>query len=166
VAAGVRVVRLRSRPVRVSPPLGGAAGRIDAAPLLLDLLDSAGVTGTGYLFCYHSAVLAAAHALAEQLAELVVGAPAAPRGLHAALPRRLRLLGRDGIAAMVLGGLDMAAWNGAARRSELPLVQLLGAVAVPVRAYASLRSAQPAAVGVRRVEPVTGRRARPRCADG
>jgi mandelate racemase len=149
VAAGIRVVRLRSRPVLVplSPPLGSAAGRIDAAPLLLlDLLDSTGVTGTGYLFCYHPAVLAAAHALAERLAELVVGAPAVPRGLHAALPRRLRLLGRDGIAAMVLGGLDMAAWDGAARRAGLPLVELLGAVAVALPAYASLRSAEPAAV--------------------
>jgi mandelate racemase len=145
----VSVRQLTARPVLVplSPPLQSAAGQIDSAPLLLlDLVDSDGATGSAYVCCFHPALLAGAFAFAQQLADLLVGLPAAPRRLRESLPRRLRVLGRGGMVAMVLGGLDLAAWDGAARRAGLPLVTLLGGDPVPVPAYASLRSAQPAAL--------------------
>ena len=144
-----RLERVVCRPVSVpvDPPLQSSAGEIAAASLLLvDVADTDGAIGHAYIICYIPAALAAAHAMAIHVAEALAGGPAAPRAAAAALPRRMRDLGRDGVGAMVMGGIDMALWDLAARRARVPLALLLGADPVPVRAYASLRSASAAQV--------------------
>jgi mandelate racemase len=145
-AVTARLARLRARPVHVPlrPPLQSATGAIDAMPLLLvDATDSDGATGRAYTPCYLDALLAAAVSFAAALAARIVGGPVAPRSAAAALPPRLRLAERGGVAGAVLGALDLALWDLAARRAEQPLCRMLGADPTPVRAYASLRSADP-----------------------
>jgi mandelate racemase len=141
------ITAVTARPVAVplDPPLQSATGEVSDMPvLLLDAIDSDGATGHSYLLCYTRPALVAAHAFATALTEELIGGPTAPKSARRALPARLRLSGYDGIAGMVLGGLDMALWDLAARRANQPLVRLLGAQPSPIPAYASLRSADPA----------------------
>jgi mandelate racemase len=139
--------------IPVDPPLQSASGEIGTAPLLLlDVTDTDGATGRAYIMCYVPAVLAAAHAFTIALASMLPGGPIGPRAVAEKLPRRVRLLGRVGIAGMVLGGLDMALWDLAARHAGMPLARLLGGDLTPLPAYASLRSASPARISAEAAE--------------
>lgn len=134
------------RQVRVplDPPLQSASGQVREMPMVLvDVTDQDGVTGSSYLLCYAPPAAAAAYVFAKGVAEAIVGGPAAPRSAAEALTRRLRLLGKSGVAAWVLGGLDLALWDLAARRASMSLARLLGAEPIAIPAYASLRSADP-----------------------
>jgi mandelate racemase len=125
-------------------PVQTAAGTLSSTPLvLIDVRASSGVVGHAYLRCYAPAVLGPLVDLTANLAELVIGVPAAPAPVARRLRRELALLGIRGLVGMALAGLDMALWDTAARRFALPLVRLLGGAPRPIPAYASLRSMDP-----------------------
>lgn len=136
--AVIHHVHARLVRVPMKRALGTSAASIRSAPLLLiDLQVDGGPRGHAYLFCYSDAM---GHAAAEWMRRMgpeLAGAPAQPRLLGEWLAPRLRLPGHRGLLAMVAAGLDMAAWDAAARAAQLPLVRMLGAAPTPVPAYNS-----------------------------
>jgi mandelate racemase len=134
-------ITLRAADVPLDPPVETGAGIVARAPLVLvDLATSDGAQGRAYIFTYTPAALAPTAKLTENLASLLIGKPLAPLDLNAGLQARLRLLGNQGLVAMAVAALDMAAWDAASRRADLSLAAHLGAAPAPIPAYASLRS--------------------------
>lgn len=120
-------------------PITTASGRIDRAPLvLIDLETNEGVTGRAYVFAYFPFALKPLDALLRELGSLVAGQPLRPREIEAMLRSRFTLLGgAKNLAAIAIGGLDMAAWDALAVAAGLPLATLLGGAPRPIRAYDS-----------------------------
>jgi mandelate racemase len=146
--SGATVRRVVARGLLLEPdrPTETAAGVMATTPLVLvDLETTEGVVGHSYVRSYAPAALAALTRLVADLGELAEGEPAAPATIEAGLRARLRLLGTSGLVGMALAGIDMAAWDALARRLGVPLATLLGGEPRPVRAYASLRTMEPAA---------------------
>lgn len=135
-----RIERIRGRLVRVPMrrPLGTSAATVSEAPLLLvDVLDSDGVAGHAYVFCYQEGLGRAARALLEDLAPTVQAGDAAPAAVRARVTARLRLPGLLGLTAMVAAAIDMAVWDRHARAAGQPLVRALGAAPRATPAYNS-----------------------------
>jgi len=106
----------------------------NATTLVLVQLSSGDLVGTGY--SYTDA--AAAHLIANNLADIVVGADAmAPNALWQLLFARVRNLGVPGICATAISAVDSAAWDLKARLLGTPLVTLLGQVRNAVPVYGS-----------------------------
>jgi len=119
-------------------PLQTGGGQITIAPLvLIDLETNEGITGCSYLFGYTPVTLRPLVQLLKEMEELIVGEDAAPLALGEKLQGRFRLLGTQGLVAMALAGIDIAAWDVLAKVVELPLVRLLGGHERPVPAYNS-----------------------------
>jgi L-alanine-DL-glutamate epimerase-like enolase superfamily enzyme len=120
---------------------------------LVRIEDDAGRVGWGEGFGYF--VVDATKALVDRLiAPLLEGAeiddiPA----WNLAMQRRLHLFGRYGVTLFAISAVDMALWDLAARRRELPLYELLGADAPrPIPLYASLVRYDDDAVAARTCE--------------
>jgi L-alanine-DL-glutamate epimerase-like enolase superfamily enzyme len=93
-----------------------------------------GKTGLGYTY----ADIATAKLIESALAEVVRGRDAmAVSAAWEAMVRRIRNLGRPGIASMAISAMDAALWDLKARLLELPLVTLLGRVRQGVLVYGS-----------------------------
>jgi len=130
--------------VPLATPLPASFGAMDArSTLLVRLEDREGAVGWGEIWCNFPTF---GNLHKARLAERIVGpllleTPARPGVVGAALERRLHALalqtGEFGPIAQVIGGLDMALWDLAARRACVPLRVLLGATADDVPAYAS-----------------------------
>ena len=75
--------------------------------------------------------------LLKELAPKLVGRPAVPGPLWDWSWRYLHDCGGGGVTTLALAAVDMAAWDLAARRSHLPLVDLLGRRRDSVPLYAS-----------------------------
>ena len=120
VAARAVVAPLK-RPVRT------AVGTIPAAPLvLIDLRTREGVVGRSYLFGYTPLALAPLVRLVESIGEELKGQPVVPVERQAALDRRFRLLGWQGLVGMAVAGLDMALWDALGHAAGWPVARLLG----------------------------------------
>ena len=134
---------LRSLDVRavnapLARPVRTASGNIETAPLvLLNLVTEEGVIGTSYVFCYTPVALKPVAKLIENLEALVKGDTVAPADIAAKLDQRFRLVSPQGLIGIATAALDMAAWDALARAAGLPLVELLGGRARPLRAYDS-----------------------------
>lgn len=131
---------LKARPVNVPMPrpLCTSGGAVETTPLvLIDLETEEGVTGHSYVFCYAPLALEPMTLLIRNLEPLIKGDSASPRAIDERLPRRFRLLGPQGLIGMALAGIDMAAWDAAAKACGQPLVRLLGGEPRPVPAYNS-----------------------------
>ena len=141
----LRELRVRAVDVPMARPLQTAVGVIPSTPLaLIDLVSEQGVTGTTYVFCYSRTGLAAVTAALNALAPTLAGADLAPVALWTELRGRFRLLGTTGAIGLALNGIDMAAWDAAAKAANLPLAELLGGPAgALVTAYGSLKSLRP-----------------------
>ena len=143
MSTGLKPLTLRSllgRAVAVpmKRPLGTSVETIKVAPLLLiDLTTDEGIVGRAYAFCYRPSIARAAEALIEDLNETLRGAPVVPLELSRRLRSLFKLPGLAGPLAMVLSGVDMAAWDAAALSVDLPLARFLGSVPKPVAAYNS-----------------------------
>src|ERR1700732_1345270 len=131
---------IRARPV-VAPlprPIRTASGDVLDAPLLLiDVLTDAGVMGRAYAFAYTPLTLRSLAQFLRDIAPELVGKSVSPRARMRQLERRLKLVGWQGFAGMVVGTLDMALWDALARAMDVPLVVLLGGEPRPLRAYDS-----------------------------
>lgn len=136
----VRVERVVARSV-MSPleyPVRTSVGTVDASPLvLIDLYLDNGIVGHAYVFTYTPLALESVRTLVQSLGAALAGQPLAPFELERMLVRRLRLIGRTGIAMMACAGLDMAAWDALAKVRSVPLAVLLGGQVKPIPAYDS-----------------------------
>lgn len=134
----LRALAVRAVNVPLKRPVRTASGNIETAPLvLLDLATQEGVTGTSYVFCYTPLAMQPVGRMLKNLEPMVEGDRVSPVDIAAKLERRFRLLGPQGIVGIALAALDMAAWDALARGAGLPLVELLGGRARPIRAYDS-----------------------------
>ncbi len=137
-AATVTALNARAVMVPMARPLVTSGGAVEIAPLVLvDIEADDGTVGHAYVLTYTPRALAATLAVCRDLADLVVGQPLAPLALDARLRQTCKLVGTTGVIGMALAGLDMAAWDAAAKSAGLPLVRLLGATPRPIPAYNS-----------------------------
>lgn len=140
MAAELKITKLRARAVNapLKRPLQTATLLIKTAPLaLIDLETNGGLIGRAYLFCYAGPILKATVALLTELGALIEGDALAPFDIGEKLLKRLLLPGQQGITGMALAGIDIAAWDAAAKAAGLPLARLLGGSARRVPAYNS-----------------------------
>jgi len=105
--------------------------------VLVDLLTEEGVTGSSYVFCPTPVVLGPVARLLSNLAPLIEGDPLAPVAIERKLQKTFRLLGPQGLTAMAVAGIEMAAWDALAKACGLPLARLLGGEPREVPAYNS-----------------------------
>jgi mandelate racemase len=134
-----------NRPLRTG---GGEVG--SAAMVLIDLLTEEGVTGCSYLFCATPLVMKPLARLLSNLAPLIEGDLLAPVEIERKLQKTFRLLGPQGLSAMAMAGIDMAAWDALAKSCQTPLVRLLGGQSCRIPAYNSC--------GLGMIGPERGRR--------
>jgi len=116
----------------------------DRPALLLRVTDADGVEGWGEVWCNFPAVGAEHRARLVQsvLAPLALGKSwRSPQALFQALTQQTAVLaiqsGEPGPLAHAIAGLDIAAWDLAARRAGMPLWKLLGGSSDRIRVYAS-----------------------------
>jgi L-alanine-DL-glutamate epimerase-like enolase superfamily enzyme len=106
----------------------------DSTTLIVVHVEAGGARGLGYTYS-HSA---AAAVVDDVLREVVEGRDAfAIPAIWEALGRRVRNMGRPGIAATAISAVDSALWDLKARLLELPLCTLLGAALEAVPIYGS-----------------------------
>jgi L-alanine-DL-glutamate epimerase-like enolase superfamily enzyme len=106
----------------------------DSTTLVLVLIRAGSQTGVGYTYADTST----AELIHQALAKVVEGQNAMDiPACWLAMVRRIRNLGRPGIASMAISAVDSALWDLKARLLNVPLVTLLGAVRVSVPIYGS-----------------------------
>src|SRR5260370_9820418 len=131
---------IRARPV-VAPlprPIRTASGGVMDGPLLLiDVLTDVGVTGRAYAFAYTPLTLRSLAQFVRDIAPELIGKSVSPRVRMRQMEKRLKLVGWQGFAGMVVGTLDMALWDALARAMDVPLAVLLGGEIRPMPAYDS-----------------------------
>lgn len=135
------IQELKVRPVRVpmTEPHQTASGVVAESPLVLtDVVTDGGISGHSMVFTYTPAALKPTAELIRNIESLVKGEALAPIEIEQKLARRFRLLGTQGLVGIALAAIDMALWDALARVQNLPLVQLLGGVEKPLRAYGAV----------------------------
>src|SRR5260370_16729815 len=140
--AALPIRGLKTRAVRapMRRPLGTSRGTIAHAPLvLIDLETDEGVPGRAYLFAYTDVAARALRELLAGILEMVRGDPVAPVPIPNKLHHPFALLGREGLPAIAISGIDVALWDALAPAAALPLARLLGGELRPVPAYNSNR---------------------------
>jgi L-alanine-DL-glutamate epimerase-like enolase superfamily enzyme len=106
----------------------------DSTTLVLAELEAGGMHGIGYTY----ADTATAALIRDKLAPLLHGADALQTAARwQDMVRAVRNLGRPGICSMAIAAVDTALWDWKARRLDLPLATLLGAVRQAIPAYGS-----------------------------
>src|SRR5688572_17768914 len=134
----VRGLVVQAVDVPMNRPLKTGGGEVgSAAMVMIDLLTEEGVTGCSYLFCPTPLVLKPLDKLVSNLAPLIEGDLLAPVEIERKLQKTFRLLGPQGLSAMAIAGIDMAAWDALAKSCEMSLVRLLGGHPCRIRAYNS-----------------------------
>jgi mandelate racemase len=112
---------------------------ITESPLVLtDVLTDTGVSGHSIVFTYMQAALKPTAELIQNFEPLVQGEVLAPAELEQQLAKRFRLLGSQGLVGIALAAIDMALWDALARVRSMSLVQLLGGIEKPIRAYGAI----------------------------
>jgi mandelate racemase len=140
------ILEIRARPV-VAPltrPIRTASSDVLDAPLLLiDVLTDAGVTGRAYAFAYTRLTLRSLAQFVRDIAPEFVGKSVSPRARMWQMEKRLKLVGWQGFAGMVVGTLDIALRDALARAMDVPLAVLLGGELRPLPAYDSFGMLDP-----------------------
>jgi len=138
LALKIRSLTVRAVDVPLARPVRTAVGAVPSAPLvLIDLATGEGPAGSAYVFAYTATALGALARLTADIGAELVGAPLAPRDLAARLDRRFRLLGAQGLVAMAISGIEMAAWDALARAAGTSVAAVLGAAPRALPAYDS-----------------------------
>src|SRR5246500_1283271 len=134
----IREIQARAVVAPLPRPIRTASGNVPDAPLLLiDVLTGAGVTGRAYAFAYTPLTLRSLAQFVRDIAPELIGKPVSPRARMRQMEKRLKLVGWQGVAGMVVGTLDMALWDALARAMDIPLAVLLGGEIRPLPAYDS-----------------------------
>jgi mandelate racemase len=134
----IRSLVVHAIDVPMNRPLKTGGGEVgSAAMVLIDLLTEEGIAGCSYLFCPTPLVLKPLANLLSNLAPLIEDDLLAPVEIERKLQKTFRLLGPQGLSAMAMAGIDMAAWDALAKSCETPLVRLLGGQSRRIPAYNS-----------------------------
>ena len=157
MVASLTLREVRARPVLLSlrRPVVARIAKITDWPLVLvDLVTEEGVTGRAYLEPYVPRTMRYLVPMLEDLGTLLRGRAVRPVELFEAARKSLHFVGYEGLAAIAVAGLDMAAWDAVARAHEVPLCVLLGGSIGEVEAYDSngLWLDEPARVAAEAVE--------------
>ncbi|MEK6346665.1 MAG: enolase C-terminal domain-like protein [Burkholderia sp.] len=132
--APIETVRARAFTIPTDQPEADGTFAWDATTLVVVEVAAAGETGLGYT--YSDACIA--KLIESTLAPVVAGQDAwHVEALWQRMQRRVRNLGRSGLAATAISALDCAAWDLKARLAGLPLARLLGMTRERVPVYGS-----------------------------
>ena len=148
---------LRARPVvlTLKRPVVTRIATIAQWPLvLIDLATEEGIIGRAYLAPYIVKAMRYLVPALNDLGTALQGRHLAPFELFDAARKSLHFVGYEGLSAIAVAGLDMAAWDALARAANAPLCVLLGGSVGAVRCYNSngLWLKAPAAVAAEAIE--------------
>jgi L-alanine-DL-glutamate epimerase-like enolase superfamily enzyme len=136
MADSIRIDGVRAQAYTIPTDAAEADGTYewDRTTIVVAHIDAGGRSGLGY--SYTDAV--AAPFIRETLSAVVLGRdPFAIAGIHEAMLRRMRNIGRSGLAATAISALDTALWDLKAKLLERPLCALLGVYRESVALYGS-----------------------------
>ena len=105
--------------------------------ILIDLHTEEGIVGRSYLEPYTTRTMKYLVPALHDLGELLRGHRVSPIDLHAVARKSLHFVGYQGMSAIAVSGIDMAAWDALAKAARLPLCALLGGSVGAVNAYNS-----------------------------
>src|SRR6516162_2392669 len=131
---------IRARPVvlKLKRPVVARFATITDWPIvLIDLLTEEGIVGRAYLEPYLAKSMRYLVPALQDLGAVLKGRRVAPFELFDTARKSLHFVGYEGLAAIAVSGLDMAAWDALARAADLPLCVLLGGTAGAVKSYNS-----------------------------
>lgn len=131
---------LKARPVvlKLERPVVARIATITEWPLILiDLETEQGIVGRTYLEPYTPKTMRYLVPALHDLGAMLKGHPVAPLDLYDAAGKSLHFVGYEGMSMIAVSGLDMAAWDAAAKAADVPLCVLLGGSVGPVKAYNS-----------------------------
>ena len=131
---------LKARPVvlKLERPVVARIATITEWPLILiDLETEQGIVGRTYLEPYTPKTMRYLVPALHDLGAMLKGHPVAPLDLYDAARKSLHFVGYEGMSMIAVSGLDMAAWDAAAKAADVPLCVLLGGSVGPVKAYNS-----------------------------
>jgi L-alanine-DL-glutamate epimerase-like enolase superfamily enzyme len=132
----VRIDGIRVQAYTIPTDIAEADGTYewDRTTIVVTHVNAGGASGLGY--SYTDAVAAAF--IRETLSAVVIGRdPFAIGGIHDAMLRKVRNIGRGGLVATAISALDTALWDLKAKLLECPLCALLGARRESVALYGS-----------------------------
>ncbi|MDZ8201053.1 mandelate racemase/muconate lactonizing enzyme family protein [Microbacterium sp. SSW1-59] len=133
--AVIRSLTARLRRIPLDRPWGAdvrAIGVIDTHVVLSD-----GGEGWGFSWTPQIGAEAVLAMIEHEIAPAAVGRTADPEQTWPALWEHLHEAGGGGITTIALAGLDLALWDAAARRADLPVSRMLGRRRDTVRSYGS-----------------------------
>ncbi len=119
----IAAVRAHAYSIPTDLPEADGTFEWNATTLIVVEIDAGGCTGLGYTYTDACAVKLISDTLAP---ELLHADASRIRALSQRLWRRVRNLGRSGLAATAISAIDCALWDLNARLAETPLVRLLG----------------------------------------
>ena len=122
--------------------------------ILIDLHTEEGIVGRSYLEPYTTRTIKYLIPALQDLGEMLKGRKVAPWDLYSLARKSLHFVGYQGMSAIAVSGLDMAAWDALAQAAGMPLCVLLGGEVGTVSAYNSngLWLKEPAAVAAEAIE--------------
>src|SRR5678815_5671286 len=131
---------IRARPVllKLQRPIVARIATIAEWPLILiDVTTREGIVGRAYLEPYMVKAMRYLVQALRDFGELLKGRRVAPVELYATARKSLHFVGYQGLSAIAVAGLDMAAWDALAKAAGAPLCVLLGGSIGDVNAYNS-----------------------------
>ncbi len=131
---------LTARPVLLPlerPVVARIATMTEWPLILIDLQTEEGIVGRSYLEPYTPKTMKYLVPALHDLGELLAGQRLAPAQMYDTTRKSLHFVGYDGLSAIAVSGVDMAAWDALAQAVGQPLCVLLGGTRAPVRAYNS-----------------------------
>lgn len=136
----IRMIEARAVSVPVAKPTRIARRVLDKRDYLVVEIaaDGSEATGFGYIYAGTRGGVVAAKIVADLLTPVLAGADADDIwGLWDRMYHETLLTGRQGIVLRAISAVDMALWDLAAKRRNMPLAVMLGGTVRPVPAYAS-----------------------------
>ncbi|MCV3738635.1 mandelate racemase/muconate lactonizing enzyme family protein [Rhizobium sp. TRM96647] len=136
----IRMIEARAVSVPVAKPTRIAKRLLDKRDYLVVEIaaDDSEAKGFGYIYAGTRGGSVAAKIVAELLSPVLTGADADDIwGIWDRMYQETLLTGRQGIVLRAISAVDMALWDLAAKRRNMPLAVMLGGSVRPVPAYAS-----------------------------
>lgn len=134
VNAPITAVRAQAFTIPTDAPEADGTFAWNSTTLVVVEVDAGGNTGIGYTYTD----ACAASLIRGALADAVLRRDAFDvRAAWCAMQKRVRNIGREGVAATAVSALDCSLWDLKAKLLEVPLVELLGALREHVPIYGS-----------------------------